>query len=82
MIAEVQDSAIILLDPKGNIINWNTGAHVIKGYSEEIIGTNFNICYTPEDRNRKLPDTLLERPRTHGKANHEGWGVRKDGSTF
>jgi len=82
MIAEVQDYAIILLDPIGNIINWNTGAQVIKGYSEEIIGTNFSIFYTPEDRERKLPETLLAWARTHGKANHEGWRVRKNGSTF
>ncbi|WP_160143435.1 sensor histidine kinase [Chryseolinea soli] len=82
MIAEVQDYAIIFLDPSGNIVNWNTGAQVIKGYSSEIIGTNFNVFYTPEDRKRKLPETLLEHAKTHGKANHEGWRVRKNGSTF
>ncbi|HEY5748730.1 MAG TPA: PAS domain S-box protein [Chryseolinea sp.] len=82
MIAEIQDYAIILLDTEGNIVNWNAGAQVIKGYSSEIIGTNFNVFYTAEDRNRKLPETLLEYAKTNGKANHEGWRVRKDGSTF
>ena len=82
MIAEIQDYAIILLDPKGNIINWNAGAQVIKGYSDEIIGTHFSVFYTPADRDRKLPETLLEHARIHGKANHEGWRLRKDGSTF
>ena len=82
MIAEIQDYAIILLDPEGNIVNWNAGAQMIKGYSSEIIGSNFNVFYTAEDRKRKLPETLLDYARTHGKANHEGWRVRKDGSTF
>lgn len=82
MIAEVQDYAIILLDPAGNIVNWNAGAQFIKGYSSDIIGTNFSIFYTAADREKKLPETLLERARTQGKANHEGWRVRKDGSTF
>jgi PAS domain S-box-containing protein len=82
MIAEIQDYAIILLDTEGKIVNWNAGAQVIKGYSSEIIGSNFNIFYTAEDRKRKLPETLLEYAKVHGKANHEGWRVRKDGSTF
>jgi len=82
MIAEIQDYAIILLDPNGNIVNWNTGAQFIKGYSAEIIGTNFSIFYTAEDRIKKLPEALLERAKIQGKANHEGWRVRKDGSTF
>jgi PAS domain S-box-containing protein len=82
MIAEIQDYAIILLDTMGNIVNWNAGAQVIKGYSSEIIGSNFKVFYTDEDKKRKLPETLLDHARTHGKANHEGWRVRKDGSTF
>jgi len=35
----VEEYAIYLLDPNGNVITWNTGAAKIKGYStEEIIG--------------------------------------------
>lgn len=83
MIAEVEDYAIILLDEKGNIINWNTGATRIKGYSaEEIIGQNFRIFYLPEDREIKLPEKLIEMAIANGKAVHEGWRVRKDGSRF
>ncbi|MGK2860288.1 MAG: sensor histidine kinase [Chitinophagaceae bacterium] len=83
MIAEVEDYAIILLDEKGNIINWNAGATRIKGYSaEEIIGQNFRIFYLPEDREIKLPEKLVEVAIENGKAVHEGWRVRKDGSRF
>ena len=83
MIAEVEDYAIILLDTDGTIINWNNGAELIKGYKpSEILGKNFRIFYTEEDRAKKLPEELLQRAATEGKATHEGWRVRKDGTRF
>ncbi|MCE3282034.1 MAG: sensor histidine kinase, partial [Chitinophagaceae bacterium] len=83
MIAEVEDYAIILLDKRGNIINWNKGAENIKGYkAEEVLGKNFNIFYTTEDRQTQLPQQLLQVAADHGKANHEGWRVKKDGTRF
>jgi PAS domain S-box-containing protein len=83
MVDEVQDYAIILLDIDGNILDWNKGAQKIKGYkSEEIIGQNFRIFYMPEDRNRMLPETLINDAITTGRAEHEGWRVKKDGTKF
>ncbi len=83
MIAEVVDYAIILLDVDGNIRNWNAGAQRIKGYSEsEIIGKNFRIFYSPEDQAIRLPEYLIKTAIDNGKANHEGWRVRKDGTKF
>lgn len=83
MIAEVQDYAILLLDTKGHIQNWNKGAEKIKGWSaDEAIGKSFKIFYTDYDRDRGLPDQLLAEARTNGKANHEGWRVKKDGNRF
>lgn len=83
MVAEVQDYAIILLDENGYIQNWNIGAEKIKGYkSDEIIGKHFSIFYPNHDRDENLPDKLLNMAREQGKAVHEGWRVRKDGSRF
>jgi PAS domain S-box-containing protein len=83
MISEVRDYAIILLSPSGDIENWNTGAQDIKGYSaNEIVGKNFRIFYPKSDRENKLPESLLEEAIKKGRAVHEGWRVRKDGSTF
>jgi PAS domain S-box-containing protein len=83
MIAEVQDYAIILLDADGLIQNWNAGAEKIKGYrSNEILGKRFEIFYTKEDREANLPDRLLDIARETGKAQQEGWRVRKDGTKF
>lgn len=83
MIAEVQDYAIILLSSEGVIENWNAGAENIKGYtSQEVIGKKIEIFYTKEDRESKLPYKLLAHARETGKATHEGWRVRKDGTKF
>lgn len=83
MIEEVEDYAIILMDKNGIILNWNKGAEKIKGYKEqEIIGENFRRFYLKEDQDKNLPEQLILLATTNGKAIHEGWRVRKDGSTF
>lgn len=86
MIAEVQDYAIILLNPEGIIENWNAGAEYIKGYTaKEIIGKRFHLFYTEVDRKNKLPDILLillNEAKEKGKATNEGWRIRKNGSKF
>ncbi|HEX8060220.1 MAG TPA: PAS domain S-box protein, partial [Cyclobacteriaceae bacterium] len=83
MVSEVQDYAIILLDREGNIEDWNAGAEYIKGYTaSEILGKNFKIFYTPTDREQKLPEMLINLAARKGRAHHEGWRVRKDGTKF
>ncbi|SKC89767.1 PAS domain S-box-containing protein [Ohtaekwangia koreensis] len=83
MIAEVQDYAIILLDEHGIIMDWNKGAEKLKGYAmEEAIGKSFRIFYTPQDQLDRLPEKLINIARDTGKADHEGWRVRKDGTLF
>ena len=80
MIAEIQDYAIILLDEDGTILSWNAGAQKIKGYQEkDILGQNFRIFYTPEDRQAGLPEQLIELAKkrrscpAHWKKNKKQW---------
>lgn len=83
MVEEVEDYAIILLDPNGIVQNWNKGAEKIKGYKEsEIVGKSFETFYREEDRRKKLPQQLITRAKNEGKAVHEGWRVSKDGTKF
>ena len=83
MISEIQDYAFILLDHDGTILSWNIGVEKIKGYKEdEIIGQNFRIFYTPQDRKAHLPEQLIELAKKEGRASHIGRRVRKDGSIF
>lgn len=83
MVEEVQDYAILYLNHEGIVENWNIGAEKIKGYkSEEIIGQSFSVFYTEEDRKNNLPHKVLQIAREKGKAIHEGWRVRKNGTLF
>jgi PAS domain S-box-containing protein len=83
LVQSIRDYAIFMLDPDGYIISWNEGAQRLKGYTEsEIVGQHFSRFYTPEDRARDLPATLLRRAEREGRTEHEGWRVRKDGTLF
>lgn len=47
---EVGTHALILIDPNGVIVGWLAGAERVFGYqSEEIIGQNVSVLFTPED---------------------------------
>jgi PAS domain S-box-containing protein len=83
LVEAVTDYAIYMLDPSGVVTSWNPGAERFKGYSaSEIIGQHFSRFYTPEDRERGLPDKALETARREGKFESEAWRIRKDGTRF
>jgi PAS domain S-box-containing protein len=82
-VGNIEDYAIILLDPAGRIASWNSGARRIKGYeSHEILGRHFSAFYPPEALTQGWPDYELEMAARHGRFSDEGWRVRKDGSRF
>ena len=82
-MGQVQDYAIIALDPQGTIETWNLGAERVKGYTaEEAIGRSFSMFYPEEDRRAGLPLQLLAKARDTGRVEHNGWRVRKDGTRF
>jgi PAS domain S-box-containing protein len=83
LVDAVVDYAIYMLDPEGRISTWNAGARRLKGYeAAEILGNHFSAFYTPEDRERGRPERILEIVRSEGRAEDEGWRVRKDGTKF
>src|SRR6185295_9487614 len=83
MMDSVRDYALFLLDPSGKILTWNTGAQRLKGYSaSEVVGKNFAVFYTEADRLAGRPATFLAAAAREGRAELEGWRVRKDGTLF
>jgi PAS domain S-box-containing protein len=83
MVGEVTNYAVISIDKAGKVLDWNKGAERIKGYkADEIIGKNFRLFYTKEDKEKKLPETLLKEASQKGSVLHEGWRVKKDGTRF
>ncbi|MFM0514845.1 PAS domain-containing sensor histidine kinase [Paraburkholderia sp. RL17-373-BIF-A] len=83
LIDAVQDYAIFMLDPTGRVASWNSGARKIKGYvADEIIGRHFSIFYMPEDVAADKPGRELVLATAQGRAEDQGWRVRRDGSRF
>jgi PAS domain S-box-containing protein len=83
LIDSVIDYAIYMIDLDGRVASWNSGAERLKGYSAtEIIGQPFANFFTPEDRERELPQRALEIAARTGRFESEGWSVRKDGTRF
>jgi PAS domain S-box-containing protein len=83
LIEGVVDYAIFMLDVDGVVTSWNTGAERIKGYRrEEILGKHVSRFYLPEDIEAGKPWEELAAARRDGRAEAEGWRVRKNGERF
>ena len=83
LVQGVKDYALYMLDPDGQVSNWNTGAQAIKGYkADEIVGEHFSRFYTEEDRANGEPQRALATAIAEGKYEKEAWRVRKDGTRF
>ncbi len=77
------DHAIYMLDGQGIVASWNAGAERMTGYRpNEIVGQHCACFFTDEDRATRLPQQLLGLARSSGRAESEGWCVRKDGTRF
>lgn len=83
MVEQVEDYAIFMMDPKGIIVSWNSGAERMKGYrADEIIGRHFSRFYPSQDVRAGKPAEELRVAAAAGHVEDEGWRVRKDGSRF
>jgi len=83
MVESVSDYAIVMLDPEGHVVSWNTGAERIKGFAaEEIVGQHFARFYPKDAVADGKPRRDLDLAAASGRYEDEGWRVRKDGTSF
>jgi PAS domain S-box-containing protein len=83
LVTGVSTYAIYLVELDGTVVTWNPGAQRLKGYAaEEIVGRNFEIFYTKEDRRAGTPWRELRVASEEGTFEVETWRVRSDGSLF
>jgi PAS domain S-box-containing protein len=79
----IKHHAVFGMDPQGQILSWNAGAELTKGYkADEIIGHNFSCFFPPEDVERGKPAEVLRMTAASGRHEEQGLRVRKDGSRF
>ena len=83
LIEAVKDYAIFMLDTKGFITTWNSGAERITGYKEEeVLGKHFHMLYPVEHRAALKEKNELQIARNKGRFEVEDVHLKKDGSIF
>ncbi len=77
------DYAICMLDAGGRVMGWNPAAERVLGYTQpEIRGQSYSRFFTREDILARRPERLLSLAHFSGRAEGEGWLVRKGGGRF
>src|SRR4051794_19268080 len=80
---ESRDYALIILDPEGRVMWWNTGAQSLLGYSPgEMVGQPITRIFTPEDLAAGAEKHEPENAARAGASQDDRWQVRRDGSRF
>ena len=83
LVDSALDYAIFTMMEDGVIDSWNAGAERMFGYTaDEIVGANFELLFTPEDRAVGMPLKELAEARRSGHAADERYHVRKNGTRF
>jgi PAS domain S-box-containing protein len=83
LVESIEDHAMFLLDPEGQVTSWNVGAERVTGYSrEEILGYHFSRFYTPEAVEEGQPEQHLDLAVEAGSHEQSDWRERKDGLRF
>lgn len=77
------DQAIVAVDRAGRVVAWNAGAERLTGYAPaEAVGLSIDrldALDAPARANARRTRALAS---TTGRAEHEGWRARKDGSRY
>lgn len=83
LVEGVKDYALFMLDTKGRITSWNSGAQRLHGYrASDAHGKHFSLFYTAEDIERDLPAEHLRIAAVEGHFEEEGWRLAKGGKRF
>ena len=83
LIESAEDYAIFTMTLDNRVNYWNAGAQRIFGYTEEeILGESCEILFTPEDRERGVPEDEIRTAIAEGRASDERWHISKNGKRF
>ena len=73
--------AVFYTDLQGRVTHWNAGSVSLFGHTEpEMIGKDFALLFTPEDRESGAPQQEMSQAVETGKGVDERWHLRKDGT--
>jgi PAS domain S-box-containing protein len=79
----IRDYALFTMDTTGRVTSWNVGAERMLAYTQaEIMGQNFSCIFPPEDIERRVAETQLRKALQTGRAEYEGWSIRRTQEQF
>ncbi len=83
IIDSLQDYSIFTLDKELKINSWNSGSATIFGYEpDEILGKDFDIIFTEEDKKTGIPRREIDNALKEGRAVDNRWHICKNESIF
>jgi PAS domain S-box-containing protein len=83
LIDNLRDFGVFALTVSGRVATWNASARRLKGYTkDEALGAPLERFFPPEAAGNDVPRRLLERAQLDGRAEYEGWLLRKGGTRF
>ena len=83
VIDSLPDYSIFTVDNDLKINSWSSGSTQLFQYGvEEIMGKDFEIIFTEEDKKNNVPKTEIAKALKDGKAADNRWHIRKDGTKF
>jgi PAS domain S-box-containing protein len=83
LVQGVQDYAILMLGPLGEIRSWNPGAERMTGCKfEEVVGQNFSRFFPPEAIKQGRPQEILRLAALTGLHEEQGTRMRADGTHY
>lgn len=83
VVDSMPDYSIFTLDNDLKINSWSSGSTQLFQYGvEEIMGKDFDIIFTEEDKKNGMPMTEIATALKDGKVADNRWHIRKDGSKF
>ena len=69
ILVSAKHYGIVVMDPRGHIRTWNSGAENIFRYTgAEIIGRPVSVLFTLDDQDHGVPERELETARRKGRA--------------
>lgn len=83
VIDSLPDYSIFTVNKELKINSWSSGSTQLFQYEvAEVMGKDFEIIFTEEDKKNGLPDVEITKALKEGKAADNRWHIRKDGSKF
>ncbi|MHB8487744.1 MAG: sensor domain-containing protein [Candidatus Dormibacteria bacterium] len=80
LVDGVFDEALVIVDPTGRVVSWNTGAERIFGYTAgQMVGRPYSLLYP---RGWPVSSPVEDLVAASAEPLHETWQVHKDGRLF